>query len=299
MSESDGPPPREDQSRGLILVEHLREAREAKGWTLEDVADQTCISYRVLQGLESGRFDVIESPYVRAFLRGYAAAVGVPVEEVNDAFPEAKTQVELPSDDAEERKIPVVPRTRIPWPMLLKSAFGIAVLALVWSWRPWAPGDERTIDPDPVAPVVVEVAALPDSIFEPDTTGAVVESDGDTLVLPDDDLAAEPVLRPVQEAMPPPPPVRPPSVGPPSFEIVATDSVWILVTKTDSTFLYEAIMTEGNRRRWAVVETLRVRLGLHSAVEMTVDGRLVPVPRIGSRRSTEFICTPAGTISRR
>ena len=302
MNEPDAPAPMQNSSDGLILVSHLREAREAKGWTLRDLADRTRINQHVLASLEAGEFDVIEPPYVRAFLRGYARMVGVPVDEVNDAFPEPKALVEELPDDEDDRRIPVVPRSRIPWGKVYKTALAVIAVTALWAWQPWADSWPEPSELEAASAPVPEPAreAAPDTatlaIAAGDSTAAAA---ADSTEAEEPASTGEPVLREIPRPLPPPPVASRAPEHQSTLAIAATDSVWILIMRPDSSVVYEAIMTEGDRRQWTVRDTLSINLGRHAAVDMTVDGRTVAVPRIGSRRSTIFICTPSGQIRRR
>ena len=60
----------------------LKQAREAKNLSLTDIADTTFISARYLEAIEAGKTDILPQAYVRAFIREYAAVVGLDVAEV-------------------------------------------------------------------------------------------------------------------------------------------------------------------------------------------------------------------------
>jgi cytoskeleton protein RodZ len=58
--------------------EILRKAREARGDSLNDVAQILKLSAQQLEALENGRFDVLPGPtFVRGFLRNYARYLGI------------------------------------------------------------------------------------------------------------------------------------------------------------------------------------------------------------------------------
>ena len=59
------------------LGDELRKAREYNDMSLEDVNYITKIDVKILQALEDENFDILPEPYVRAFLKSYAAAVGL------------------------------------------------------------------------------------------------------------------------------------------------------------------------------------------------------------------------------
>jgi len=65
----------------------LREARENKGLTLEDVQAKTRISVRYLAALEGGRYDALPTPvHVRGFLRNYARYLGLDPQPLLDRY---------------------------------------------------------------------------------------------------------------------------------------------------------------------------------------------------------------------
>ncbi|KUP08320.1 hypothetical protein Q73_06110 [Bacillus coahuilensis m2-6] len=65
------------------LGSRLKEAREAKGLSLEDVQEITKIQKRYLQGIEEGNYSVMPGKfYVRAFIKQYAEAVNLNSDEL-------------------------------------------------------------------------------------------------------------------------------------------------------------------------------------------------------------------------
>ncbi|MCP3026053.1 RodZ family helix-turn-helix domain-containing protein [Halobacillus sp. A5] len=76
----------------------LREAREDKGLTLEEVQSTTKIQKRYLQAIEKNEFNVLPGKfYTRAFIREYASAVGLDPEQVMEDH-----KSELPSNEEEQ-----------------------------------------------------------------------------------------------------------------------------------------------------------------------------------------------------
>lgn len=65
----------------------LREARENKGLTLEEVQAQTRINARYLAALESGQYNALPTPvHVRGFLRNYARFLGLEPQPLLDRY---------------------------------------------------------------------------------------------------------------------------------------------------------------------------------------------------------------------
>lgn len=65
----------------------LRQAREEKGLSLEDVQAKTKINARFLNALETGDYDVLPTPVqARGFLRNYARALGLDPQPILDRY---------------------------------------------------------------------------------------------------------------------------------------------------------------------------------------------------------------------
>jgi cytoskeletal protein RodZ len=71
------------------LGKRLKEAREAKGISLEQLQTVTKIQKRYLLGIEEGNYSMMPGKfYVRAFIKQYAEAVGFPPEELFEQYKE-------------------------------------------------------------------------------------------------------------------------------------------------------------------------------------------------------------------
>jgi cytoskeleton protein RodZ len=68
------------------FFEELRNARVARGFSLEEIEEKTRIGVQFLSALEEGRISVLPEPYVRAFLREYAEAIGMDGTETLKRF---------------------------------------------------------------------------------------------------------------------------------------------------------------------------------------------------------------------
>lgn len=107
----------------MAVHARLREAREAKGISLEEVSRNTRIKLEYLRAIEDGDFSFLPRPYVRMFVKAYAEEVGLDPEEVlaefDRSFPAEPEPAEAPSEG----------RTRRYWLAAgLAVAFGLALL---------------------------------------------------------------------------------------------------------------------------------------------------------------------------
>ena len=71
------------------LFTELRAAREARGISLEEIAQKTMINIEVLRALEAGNTSSLPAAYIRAFLREYAERVGLDPQELVQRYSSA------------------------------------------------------------------------------------------------------------------------------------------------------------------------------------------------------------------
>jgi transcriptional regulator with XRE-family HTH domain len=64
------------------IGDQLRQARQSKGVTLDDVSASTRIFKKYLEEIENGALPPMPMTYVRAFIRAYAEQVGLPGDEL-------------------------------------------------------------------------------------------------------------------------------------------------------------------------------------------------------------------------
>jgi cytoskeletal protein RodZ len=137
------------------LGNRLKEAREAKGLSLDDVQEMTKIQKRYLAGIEEGRYDLMPGKfYVRAFIKQYAEAVGLDAEEI---FREYKNEIpESHEDEIPQRMTRIEPTSRRTvsggasgkffdyLPKIIVAAFIIGAIFLVWLLIPKGGGNEKS-----------------------------------------------------------------------------------------------------------------------------------------------------------
>jgi cytoskeletal protein RodZ len=70
----------------------LKHLREKSNFTLQNIYQKTRIDIKFLEAIEEGNFDVIESVYVRAFIKSYANSIGLDPEETLKNFDLAREE---------------------------------------------------------------------------------------------------------------------------------------------------------------------------------------------------------------
>lgn len=89
----------------------LREARETKGLTLQEVQEETRINIRYLEALENGDYDRLPTPvHVRGFLRNYARFLGLDPQPLLDRY-------EYGQNNKPKKIEPIVEQTAVSGPL--------------------------------------------------------------------------------------------------------------------------------------------------------------------------------------
>ncbi|UXH45349.1 helix-turn-helix domain-containing protein [Rossellomorea vietnamensis] len=132
------------------LGNRLKEAREAKNYSLDDLQRITKIQKRYLIGIEEGNYDAMPGKfYVRAFIKQYCEAVGLPPEVI---FEEHKAEIPTTYEDeipvslsrVQSRKSVSESSTKVFdfLPKLLIALFVIGALVAVWVFWQGKVGDK-------------------------------------------------------------------------------------------------------------------------------------------------------------
>ena len=150
----------------------LRAAREAKGLTISELADQTRVRVAALEAIEAGDFARLPEPiYVQSYLRAFAQAVGVPVEPVLEAFRRAAPSAPPPSAVAvavSRRTIETKPAGSLS---LGGIVLGLAALALVAGYL-FVSLRSRAV----TNPTTVETPSTPAGVSDPPGTTSGTET---------------------------------------------------------------------------------------------------------------------------
>lgn len=118
----------------MSVGERLRQAREAAGLTLEDIATSTRIPTRHLESLESGDFSRLPAPtYTIGFAKNYAGAVGLDRAEIGDQL-RAEMGGTRPTSTTPEVFEPADPARAMPKGLIIGAIIGVVLVALLFNW---------------------------------------------------------------------------------------------------------------------------------------------------------------------
>lgn len=258
------------------LGRRLREEREKRGLTIEELARQTRIHARFFEAIE--RDDAAAFPggfFYRSFLRQYASLLGLPAEayrtEIERSLAEeAGRPITVPERHIDVPPLPTPNRSRreeaIWWAvraggLLLTIA---ACTGLYVGWERWKQSQ--------AAPAVSQQAPSP-------AGPSAAES-----------ASASPAPSPAEPRAEAAPPAAEPAVaGSPVRVIVrATELSWVGVWQGRK-FLFGDLMRPGEVRGFGGDDVLRVKIGNAGGVRVEWNGReIAPLGPRGQVRTVEF-----------
>lgn len=144
------------------LGETLREAREARGLTLREVADLTRISVRHLEGIETDDYKTLPGGvFNKGFIKAFARTVGVDENEALNDYSRQMNQQGLSSDQDDDG--PIVRKSEVfvgdePRRPFLTAVLALIILGLL-SWGVYAGlqwyqnrGNQIAATPSPTPP---------------------------------------------------------------------------------------------------------------------------------------------------
>ncbi|WP_338048428.1 helix-turn-helix domain-containing protein [Peribacillus alkalitolerans] len=122
------------------LGNRLREEREAKGLSLDDLQSMTKIQKRYLVGIEEGNYGMMPGKfYVRAFIKQYAEAIGLEPEEIFEQYKSEIPSVhndELPTQLSRVKTrntiSPSTSKAMDILPKVLVAIFLVGAAVLIW-----------------------------------------------------------------------------------------------------------------------------------------------------------------------
>ncbi len=292
-------------SRGPRAGARLKEARQARNISLEEVARELHLDAETLRDLEANRFGAFSAPvFSKGYLRRYAGLVGVPESEVLSDFDEL-------SDAEGPPPVVIKPRPararHVPSPQTVLVMVLAIVLGLLGWWafsgavlKPVQEvaggGDAGPVLPaDGEAPAGATAAGDAPAMSPPgDRASGMVDQraeDDPGVTAPgraDDDTGAgaAPAAPVAEERMPQPAAAE--------IELVLrfSDECWLQVTGGDGERLFAGIARGGQVRRFRAEPPVSLVLGNADAASIEVDGEPYAIDPADRRGRTARIMVP-------
>ena len=240
--------------------QRLQAAREAAGFSLNEIAGKTRVPIRHLQAIETSDFGSLPgTTYSLGFARSYAKAVDLDPVEIADSL---RSELATGGFHASTARMPAYEPTdpaRVPPRWLAWSAAGLVVLLLAgyFVWRSFALSTDavpQAVKPVAEAPITAKTDAAPTEVAQ-QTSGTVV--------------------------------------------ITATDSVWVKIYDAENKRLYENEMKAGdsftvpNGANNPMIVT-----GRPQVLTVTIDGQQVAPLGNGDRSIADVGVSAAALLAR-
>jgi cytoskeletal protein RodZ len=271
------------------LGNRLKEAREAKGYSLDDLQRMTKIQKRYLIGIEEGSYDAMPGKfYVRAFIKQYCEAVGLPPEMI---FEEHKEEIPTTYEDeipvslsrVQSRKSVSESSTKVFdfVPKLLIALFVIGALIAVWVFWQGKVGDKgpEAQPSENQEQVAVDENQTAES-EEPEEETKETEETGENKPSEDENAKEEKEQKPEQSLE---------AVNTSDYkttyelknteefklQLAAEGDTWVKVFNTDEQVLFEGLLKQGNKKDFDFSSEKQAYLiiGDASNTDISVNGK--------------------------
>lgn len=262
----------------------LRQAREAKGSTLEEAATATCIRPRFLEALEAGDFGVfsVGEVQVRGFLRIYARYLNLSPEEIL-----ARYNAEVHGGRAEKSPVASAKAsTASPTPPRTGPVASQPPSVAAPATRSRRMNPERLMVAGLVLIVLLAIIAGVGYFISRDR-GTSGSSAGTSITA---SAPSETAMTPEaeEEAVSAAAPTFPASSGEGvTLTLEATEHVWARV-KSDNRTVFQGMMADGQTETWSGQEMVVVETGNGAGLQVSVNGQ--PQGTLGDRAQ---VCTRA------
>jgi cytoskeletal protein RodZ len=258
------------------IGERLRNARTARGLTLEDIEAATHIKRRFLDALEREAWDELPgTAYARGFLVSYAQHLGISTDEILSLYlvPSVRGPSVAAPRPVDVRITPANPQSRlrrIVTAIVVLLIAGAVALSYVLARqlgefaasrpRPQASGPAPGAGaPNGSPPAGTQAGGTPGvtstqpgGVTQTGAAGAVTGT------------AAVPLIAPGQPVV---------------VTVQATDRTWVRAT-ADGTVIFEGFVSAGDHEVWRGQHRVSLRVGNASALDLSVNGQ--PIGRLGN-----------------
>jgi len=263
----------------LEIGQVLRQAREEKGMTLEQVSSRTMIAKKYLRALEEGKFELFPGEvYLKGALRKYAAELGLNQEGLVARYGSSSETDKAEKNQQEPQELrsrPTVKRKTHPTQVvrstrrLNKRRFLMILIILVL-----LVGGIRAIS------TIIAPEPPPANDQPPAVENGVRD------ILPPEEQTPQPEPEPEPEL--PQVRVERDSLDPLKFRLINADSIdvvlsfaetsWVRV-HTNGTLLFEGTFPAGQSRSLTARESVRVRTGNALGTKMVINGEAIELPQ--------------------
>ncbi len=258
------------------LGQHLRAAREARGWTRDEVATRLKLPVRLIARIEADDYQgMTQGVYLRGYLISYTRLLGLPLDR-------AEQVADLNTETTPIVATGTVPRSRYLLDRYSVTATYLILTGLIIGPTVWfaatrggieqslvrtTPLDTSAVQtPAPSSTTADAVAALPVEIAPAPLTPPRIEAPSPVVA-----SMAPFSTRPATAPMPSPAPAE----GGRTLVLKVSQASWVEVFDADGKRLEYGLLQAGTERSYRSERPLSVRLGNADGIELQADGAVV------------------------
>lgn len=261
-----------DSRDAAAVGAQLRAARERRGMTAQQAAEQMHCDLRIVEALDAGRFDALGAAvYARGHLRRYAELIGEPAEPLLEGWARyAPGSLQAP----DLTRVPRTPRAADPRRLLRPLAFVGAAIAfglVIWWVLQGTPipglGSRTEV---PAIAGTSDASDTSSNSALPDQSAPVVTAAAPAIAAPGTAPAAPPVATPPDRARV--------AAATAELGVRARADCWIEIHDAADRQLYFNLARSGSTLTIAGAPPLRVLLGNVAGVSVTWNGEPLQIP---------------------
>ena len=256
--------------------EHLRDAREQKGLSIQEVADQLYLEQRIIRLLEADDYEQLPPPaFVQGYIRAYAKLLGLAGENLIQSYRRQRHPHYPPlhvQDTTDQRQ---TASSKDSWHKWLTFVIVIVFMALVALWRqttqtPSPTAAENAGEPASPAPAVTEVPLEIPPLAEKSPETPSAENASGAAPLTASASATEPVE-------------LPPAI--PEVVIRVNKDSWVRITDAKKVNLYAATAKGGEVIAKQGTPPFKLVLGRPANVSVEYQGKPVELDQSSGRKN--------------
>lgn len=288
----------------------LKEGREAKGWSISDVVKQLNLAEEILKALENDDFDALPGPvFIQGYLRSYAKILGIDAQPLIETY-----QAGLPKQEHETLAQPAVKQEVHSGHGAVKIvswAIGLGLIVMLGLWwgtpsEPELVTDKAIIEPVAESPALSlpevtesnnepaeEVNPVVEPVIAPQLTEETFQESPATAEA--DPLPTEQISEQAEEETAIETADEAPVSSHSEWDIVFsfTGPCWTNIRDADNRGRIVGNMTAGESHILEGPGPYNVVLGNSSAVELTIDGKVIDLKPYSKQKVIRFTLDPA------
>lgn len=252
------------------LGQHLRAAREARGWSRDDVAARLRLPIRLIARIEADDYGgMTQGVYLRGYLTSYSRLLGLPIESAEQVAEQHTEATPIVATGT-------VPRSRYLLDRYSVTATYLILTGLILGPTVWFAATRGGIEQSLVRTTPLDTSATTLPLPAP------ASATGTVAAMPVE-VSPAPVATPRIEAPPPPVvasmapfPSRPAAPvtteGGHALVLKVSQASWVEVFDAEGKRLEYGLLQAGTERSYRSATPLAVRLGNAEGVELEADG---------------------------